>query len=285
MIYPEDDKIENTPAEEPKKSSASSKEEKKSKAAKETREKKADESAKSSEKSAKKDSEKSGKKAEEKVSAGQKPGKADKEGKPSKPAKDDKPKTRPVTPRMLIAYREKIISQMMKRFQYKNQMMVPRLEKIVINVGIGEASQNPKLLESAANELGLITGQKAVMTRARKSISNFKLQKGMAIGCCVTLRSWKMWEFLDRLMNIAIPRIRDFRGLSDRSFDGRGNYSIGIREQIIFPEIDIDKIERVHGLDITFVTTAKTDEEAYSLLAEMGVPFRGRSMQDGEQAA
>ena len=188
-------------------------------------------------------------------------------------------------PRLLTHYRSKVVPDLMKRFSYKNTMMVPRLEKITLNVGIGEASQNPKLLESAVKELGAITGQKAAITRARLSISNFKLRKGMAIGCRVTLRRWQMFEFLDRFMSVAIPRIRDFRGLSDRSFDGRGNYTIGLKEQIIFPEIDIDKIERMHGLDITFVTSAKTDEEAQALLLALGVPFRRHSGEGRELAA
>ncbi len=188
-------------------------------------------------------------------------------------------------PRLLLYYREKVLPDLVKRFAYKNTMMVPRLDKIVLNVGIGEASQNPKLLEAASQELAAITGQKPAITRARLSISNFKLRKGMAIGCRVTLRRWQMWEFLDRFMNVAIPRIRDFRGLSDRSFDGRGNYTIGIKEQIIFPEIDIDKIERMHGLDITFATTARTDEEAQALLLALGVPFRRHSGEGREVAA
>lgn len=213
--------------------------------------------------------------------------------KEAKPAREKKGKTKTsgeklpadYVPRKLAGYRDKIVTELMKRFNYKNAMMVPRLEKIVLNVGVGDASQNPKLLEAASNEIAAVTGQKPAITRARLSISNFKLRAGMAIGCRVTLRRWQMWEFLDRLLNIAIPRIRDFRGLSDRSFDGRGNYSMGIKEQIIFPEIDIDKIERVHGLDITFVTTASTDEEAHALLSELGVPFRRRPAQTSEQVA
>lgn len=188
-------------------------------------------------------------------------------------------------PRLQQFYREKVIPELMKKFHYKNAMMVPRLEKIVLNVGIGEASQNPKLLESAVKELAAITGLKPAVTRARLSISNFKLRKGMAVGCRVTLRRFHMYEFLDRFLNIAIPRIRDFRGLSDRSFDGRGSFSIGIKEQIIFPEIDIDKIERVHGLDITMVTTAKTDEEAQALLQAMGIPFRRHGGEGQDVAA
>jgi large subunit ribosomal protein L5 len=187
-------------------------------------------------------------------------------------------------PRLMTFYKEKAVPDLMKRFNYSTTMMVPRLEKIVLNVGVGEASQNPKLLESSAQELGQITGRKAAITRARKSISNFKLRKGMAIGCRVTLRRGVMFEFLDRFLSVAIPRIRDFRGLSDRSFDGRGSYTIGLKEQIIFPEIDIDKIERVHGMDITFVTTARTDEEAQALLQVLGVPFRKHSGEGREMS-
>lgn len=188
-------------------------------------------------------------------------------------------------PRLLKAYRQTVLPALMKRFKYRNAMMTPRLDKIVLNVGVGEASQNPKLLDAASQEITAITGQKPAITQARKSISNFKLRKGMPIGCRVTLRGWRMWEFLDRLLNVAIPRIRDFRGLSDRSFDGRGNYTIGIKEQIIFPEIDMDKIERVHGFDITLVTTSRTDEEAYALLDQLGVPFRRRETRSQDQAA
>ena len=171
-------------------------------------------------------------------------------------------------------YDERIKSAMIKEFNYKNVMMTPKLEKITINAGVGEGVQNPKLLDGIAQEISLISGQKPVITRAKKSISNFKLRAGMPIGVKVTLRREKMYEFLDRLINISVPRIRDFRGLSDKSFDGRGNYSMGIKEQIIFPEIDYDKVERIRGLDITLVTTAKTDEEGRSLLREFGMPFK-----------
>jgi large subunit ribosomal protein L5 len=188
-------------------------------------------------------------------------------------------------PRMQKIYKSEVTAELMKKFNYSNTMMVPRLVKIVLNIGIGEAGQNPKLLESATRELAQITGQKPVITRAHKSISNFKLRKGMPIGCRVTLRRFTMWEFMDRLLTVAIPRIRDFRGLSDRSFDGRGNYSVGVKEQIIFPEIDIDKIERMHGMDITFITTARTDEEAHALLSALGVPFRSRAAKAPQQAA
>ncbi|MBU0520513.1 50S ribosomal protein L5 [bacterium] len=187
-------------------------------------------------------------------------------------------------PRMQILYTDKVVPVLMKRFEYKNIMMVPRLQKIVLNVGIGDAAANPKVLESAARELALISSQKPEITKARKSISNFKLREGMDIGCRVTLRGRRMWEFLDRMMSIVIPRMRDFRGLSDRSFDGRGNYSFGLKEQIVFPEIDIDKIERVHGMDITFVTSAHTDEEAHALLQEMGWPFRRKTQSSGQAA-
>jgi large subunit ribosomal protein L5 len=180
-------------------------------------------------------------------------------------------------PRMKTYYQDTVRPALVKHFNYPNVMMAPRLEKIVINIGVGEASQNPKLLESVSAELGQITGMKPAIARAKKSISNFKLRQGMPIGCRVTLRRNYMYEFLDRLINIAIPRIRDFRGVSDRSFDGHGNYSLGIREQIIFPEIDYDKIEKIRGMNITFVTTAKTDEEAMELLKGFGFPFRRKA--------
>ena len=177
-------------------------------------------------------------------------------------------------PRLKKTYDERIKSALIKEFSYSNVMMAPKLEKITINVGVGEGVQNPKLLDGIAQEVSLISGQKPVITRARKSISNFKLRAGMPIGVKVTLRREKMYEFLDRLINVSIPRIRDFRGLSDKSFDGRGNYSMGVKEQIIFPEIDYDKVDRIRGLDITFVTTAATDEEGRSLLREFGMPFK-----------
>ncbi len=180
-------------------------------------------------------------------------------------------------PRLLTKYREEIIPYLMKRFGYRNVMQVPRLEKIVVNMGVGEATQDPKILEKAVEDMTVITGQRPMITRARKSISNFKLRAGMAIGCKVTLRGWRMYEFLDRLISIAIPRIRDFRGLPDRSFDGRGCFSMGIREQVIFPEIDYDKVDRIRGMNITVVTTAETDEEAFELLSAFGMPFRKRS--------
>jgi large subunit ribosomal protein L5 len=180
-------------------------------------------------------------------------------------------------PRLRELYREKVRSSLMERFGYKSVMQVPRLKKIVLNVGMGDAKDNPRALESAVEELALITGRKAVVNKARKSISNFKLREGMAVGCSVTLRREAMWEFLDRFISTVTPRMRDFRGLSDRSFDGRGNYNLGIKEQIVFPEIDYDKVERVHGLDIAFVTDARTDEECKALLAELGMPFVKRN--------
>jgi large subunit ribosomal protein L5 len=175
--------------------------------------------------------------------------------------------------RLKQEYKEKIIPQMLKEFSYKNVMQVPKLEKIIINMGLGEAVQNAKVLESAQKELAAIMGQKPVVTRARKAIANFKLRQGMAIGCKVTLRKDRMYEFFDRLVNLALPRIRDFRGVSNKAFDGRGNYALGIREQIIFPEIDYDKIDKIKGMNIVINTTAKTDEEAKSLLELMGMPF------------
>jgi len=171
-------------------------------------------------------------------------------------------------------YEREIIPQLMKRFGYKNIMQAPKLKRIVINMGLGEAIQNIKVLDSAVEEIALITGQRPVITKARKSIAQFKLRKGMPIGCMVTLRRDRMYGFFDRLMNIALPRVRDFRGVSGKSFDGRGNYALGIREQLIFPEIDYDKIDKVKGMNIIIVTTAKTDEEGKELLRLLGIPFR-----------
>jgi large subunit ribosomal protein L5 len=171
-------------------------------------------------------------------------------------------------------YLDKVVPALIKRFSYKNGMQVPRLEKIVINMGLGEAIQNVKILDSAAQELGQITGQKPVITKAKKSIAQFKLRTGMPIGCSVTLRKDRMYEFFSRLVNIALPRVRDFKGLSGKSFDGRGNYALGIREQLIFPEIHYDKIDKVKGMNIVIVTTAKTDEEGKELLKLLGMPFR-----------
>ncbi len=180
-------------------------------------------------------------------------------------------------PRLIAQYREKIVPELMKRFGYKNVMQAPKLEKIVVNMGVGGAIQDAKLLDRSLEDLATITGQRPIAIKARKSISNFKLRAGNKVGCKVTLRRWRMYEFLDRLINVAIPRIRDFRGLSDRSFDGRGSYTFGVREQIIFPEIDYDKIDRIRGMDVTIVTTAGSDEEAYELLQAFGMPFRKRT--------
>ncbi len=176
--------------------------------------------------------------------------------------------------RLKEVYTKEIIPQLMKEFGYKNVMQVPKLEKIVINMGLGEAIQNVKILDSAADEIATISGQKAVITKAKKSIASFKLRQGMPIGCMVTLRKDRMYEFIDRLMNISLPRVRDFKGISAKGFDGRGNYSLGIKEQLIFPEIDYDKVDKVKGLNISIVTTAKTDEEGRALLKIMGMPFR-----------
>jgi large subunit ribosomal protein L5 len=175
-----------------------------------------------------------------------------------------------------VRYREEVVPALMREFGYKNPMQVPRIEKVVVNIGLGEAIQNAKALDFAAQDLAAITGQKPIITRAKKSIAAFRVRKGMPIGVSVTLRGARMWEFLDRLFNVALPRIRDFSGVSPRSFDGRGNYTLGLREQLVFPEIDYDKIDKVRGLEITIVTTAKTDEEAKRLLELMGMPFRRR---------
>jgi large subunit ribosomal protein L5 len=185
--------------------------------------------------------------------------------------KEPEPK---VTPRLRTFYDEKVIPELRKKFGYKSIMQVPKIEKICVNMGVGQATQDQKILDSAVADLTAITGQKPAIRRAKKSISNFKLRKGMAIGCMVTLRHTRMYEFFDRLINIAIPRIKDFRGLSEKSFDGRGNYTIGLKEQIIFPEIDYDKIDRIRGMDVTIITSAKTDEEGYELLKAFGMPFR-----------
>jgi large subunit ribosomal protein L5 len=178
------------------------------------------------------------------------------------------------TPRLRKDYDERIAKAMTEKFGYKNALEVPKVEKIVINMGVGEATQDKKKVEQAAAEMEKIAGQKPVITKAKKSIAQFKLREGMPIGCKVTLRRERMYEFLDRLVNIALPRVRDFRGLNAKSFDGRGNYAMGLKEQIVFPEINYDKVEKVRGLDITFVTTARTDEEARGLLEALGVPFR-----------
>jgi len=177
-------------------------------------------------------------------------------------------------PRLKEKYLKEIVPLMTKEFSYDNIMEVPRLEKIVLNVGLGEAIQNIKLLDAAQKELSMISGQKAVVTKAKKSIAAFKLRQGVPIGCKVTLRGNRMYEFLDRLISVALPRIRDFKGISGKAFDGRGNYALGLKEQFIFPEIDYDKVEMVHGLDVIFCTSAKTDKESKALLRSMGMPFK-----------
>jgi large subunit ribosomal protein L5 len=176
--------------------------------------------------------------------------------------------------RLYDFYKEEVVSKMKEKFHYRNPMQVPKVEKVIINMGVGEAIDNIKILDSAAEEIGMIGGQKAVITKARKSISNFKLREGVPIGVKVTLRKDRMYYFLDKLMGVAIPRLRDFRGVSPKGFDGRGNYTLGIREQIIFPEINYDKIDKIRGMNITIVTTARTDEEGLELLRLLGMPFR-----------
>ncbi|MGI5822783.1 MAG: 50S ribosomal protein L5 [Dethiobacteria bacterium] len=171
-------------------------------------------------------------------------------------------------------YNEEVRPALMKRFSYRNILEVPRLEKVVVNMGVGEGKENPKLLEAALQDLSLITGQRPVVTKAKKSVASFKVREGMSIGCKVTLRGIRMYDFVNKLINVTLPRVRDFRGISPRSFDGRGNYSLGLKEQIIFPEIVYDQVEKIQGMDITIVTTAKTDEEALELLRALGMPFR-----------
>ena len=189
------------------------------------------------------------------------------------------------TPRLRTRYYEEIVPELTKQFGYENKMQVPRLAKISINKGVGEAATNQKILDDAIGELRQIAGQQPVVANARKSISNFKLRQGMPIGVHVTLRGERMYEFFDRLVTLALPRVRDFRGVPDRSFDGRGNYTLGVKEQIIFPEINVDKTDRISGLDISFVTTAPTDEEAYALLKALGMPFVRREEAQEAQAA
>ena len=179
-------------------------------------------------------------------------------------------------PRLRKLYKEEVVPKLMEQFQYKSSMEVPKLVKICINQGVGDATQDKKLVDIAVNEMSMIAGQKALPTIAKKSVSNFKLREGMPIGAKVTLRREKMWDFLDRLISVALPRVRDFRGVNDKSFDGRGNYTLGVKEQIIFPEIDIDKVNRISGMDINFVTTAKTDAEALALLKLLGMPFKNQ---------
>jgi len=180
------------------------------------------------------------------------------------------------TPRLKDKYRNEVVPALMEQFQYKTIMQVPKIEKICLNQGIGAATSDKKIIESAIEEMSIIAGQKAVPTKAKKSVSNFKLREGMTIGSRVTLRQEQMWEFLDRLITVALPRVRDFRGINDKSFDGRGNYSLGITEHIIFPEIDLDKISRISGMDITIVTSAGTDAEALALLKGLGLPFKNQ---------
>lgn len=178
--------------------------------------------------------------------------------------------------RLKERYENEVIKSMMEKFNYSSKMQAPKIEKIVLNIGVGDAVSNSKLLDDAVNELTLITGQKPVVTKAKKSIAGFKLREGMPIGCKVTLRGERMFEFLDKLVNVSLPRVRDFRGVSNNSFDGRGNYTLGIKEQLIFPEINFDKVNKLRGMDIVFVTTAKTDEEGHELLAQLGMPFKKR---------
>lgn len=213
---------------------------------------------------------KKGKKGEEKSAKGAKKGK--------KVELVDRP--RPPA-RLAATYKDELAPKLAKDLGLKSAQQVPRLEKVVINMGLGEAITNNKVLESAVEELGLITGQKAVITRAKKSISNFKLREGMPIGAMVTLRRSRMWEFVDRLINIALPRVRDFKGVSDKAFDGRGNYTLGLKEQIIFPEIDYDRVDRVRGMNICFVTSAENDEHGKALLEAIGMPFRRRGQEAG----
>jgi large subunit ribosomal protein L5 len=208
------------------------------------------------------------------------------EGKPEKGAKGEKPAAavksapaeKPVKPRLQRHYEEVVRPRLAERFGFRNPHQIPRIEKVVLNCGIGEAGRNQKLLDSVVAELAQITGQKALVTRSRKSIANFNLREGMPVGVAVTLRRYRMYEFLDRLVSVAIPRVRDFRGLNTRSFDGRGNYTLGVKEQIIFPEIDYDRVNKIHGLDITVVTSTGKDDEAFALLRELGFPFRGEEL-------
>ena len=180
------------------------------------------------------------------------------------------------TPNLKKLYQDEVAPALMQKFGYKSTMQIPRLEKIVVNVGCSEARENAKVLDAVVSDLTTITGQKAVITHAKKSVANFKLREGMPIGAKVTLRGNKMWEFLDRLFNVALPRVRDFRGINPNAFDGRGNYALGLKEQLIFPEIDYDKIDKIRGMDVVICTTAKTDEEAKELLTQIGAPFAGR---------
>ena len=202
----------------------------------------------------------------------------DKAPKPASAPAPDAPPAEPAPPaRLRDFYEQRVRPKLQQQFGFKNVMEIPRLLKIVLNVGMGDANKNPKGLEAAVAELGAITGQQPVVTKAKKAIANFNLRQGMPIGCAVTLRGARMYEFLDRFINVSVPRMRDFRGLPTKSFDGRGNYTLGIKEQMIFPEIDYDKVEKIHGMDITFVTNAGRDDTAQALLRELGMPFRGES--------
>lgn len=178
-----------------------------------------------------------------------------------------------MTPRLLTKYTEEVLPRLREQFQYKNVMQIPRLVKVVVNIGVNEAKLDQKYMDASLNELTIITGQKPMLKRAKKSIAGFKVREGMPVACCVTLRGARMWEFVDRLVSIALPRIKDFQGISRKGFDGRGNYNLGLKEQLLFPEIDFDKVIRHRGMNITFVTTAKADEEAQALLSELGMPF------------
>ena len=210
---------------------------------------------------------------EQKAKKGKKP-----DGGAQAPAKPEGPPPEPgPRPRLLEYYEQKVRAKLKQQFGFTNPHQIPRLVKIVLNVGMGSAQKNPKALETAVTELASITGQQPVVTRAKKAIANFNLREGMPIGCAVTLRAGRMYEFLDRFISIAVPRMRDFRGLPANSFDGRGNYTVGIKEQMIFPEIEYDKVEGIHGMDITIVTTAGRDDAAMALLREMGMPFRGEA--------
>jgi large subunit ribosomal protein L5 len=220
----------------------------------------------------------------------EKPEKKDKKaGKPPKgaaeqPAAPAVPSEPAPRARLLDHYEQRVRPRLQQQFGFGNAHEIPKLLKIVLNVGMGDAAKNPKGLEAAVVELGAITGQRPVVTRAKKAIANFNLRQGVAIGCSVTLRGARMYEFLDRFISVAVPRMRDFRGLPTKSFDGRGNYTIGLKEQMIFPEIDYDKVERIHGMDITFVTSARRDDTAMALLKEMGMPFRGEGSTPGAAA-
>jgi large subunit ribosomal protein L5 len=224
------------------------------------------------------------KKAEAKPKADKAAGGGDKKGGDKKAASSKKPAaaqehmkstaSAAEPPRLKVKYKTEIKAALLKQFSYKNVMQVPRLQKIVVNMGLGEAVANPKIIESAVGEMSQFTGQKPIVTKSKKAIANFKLRAGLSIGAMVTLRRDRMWEFLDRLVNLALPRVRDFKGISPKAFDGRGNYSLGMREQIVFPEIDYDKVDKIKGMNISFVTTAKTDEEGRALLQAFGMPFR-----------